>query len=223
MKLSPGPKSIELLSTKSCLAWHFFIDKKRDYQPNFYLLHVTSYTCTCMQLLFACPENHVEIWLVFLFLSREKCHARQIVVLSSSMKLGPGLERKPLWSRILLGRSLNHLDKFVEILFLVSLEHEPLWRRYYMYLSRAVSHELSKRWSFATKSYRRNFAPCEMNPGDKIATYPRYKQPGSRLPQKKLHPCRRDQLCETAHALRQWRKPRELGNRTVQILMFTAQ
>ena len=47
---------------------------------------------TGIQLLFACPENYVEIWLVFLFLSREKVHAKQFVVLSSAtcMKLGPG-------------------------------------------------------------------------------------------------------------------------------------
>ena len=41
--------------------------------------------------MFAHPENHVEILLVILFLSRQKFHAKQIVVLSSSMKLGPGL------------------------------------------------------------------------------------------------------------------------------------
>ena len=42
-----------------------------------------------VQLVFACPENHVEIWLAFLFLSREKCHAKQICVLSSAIKLAP--------------------------------------------------------------------------------------------------------------------------------------
>ena len=47
-----------------------------------------------IQLLFACPENNVEVWLAFLFLSREKCHPKQILVLSSSMKLGPGSEVK---------------------------------------------------------------------------------------------------------------------------------
>ena len=40
-------------------------------------------------LLFACPENHVEIWLAFLFLSREKFLAKQIFVLSSAVKLVP--------------------------------------------------------------------------------------------------------------------------------------
>ena len=44
---------------------------------------------TGIQLLFAYPENHVEIWLVILFLSRKKFHAKQIFVLSSAMKLGP--------------------------------------------------------------------------------------------------------------------------------------
>ena len=43
-----------------------------------------------IQLVFACPENHVDIWLAFLFLSREKFYAKQICVLSSAMKLMPG-------------------------------------------------------------------------------------------------------------------------------------
>ena len=34
--------------------------------------------------------QHMETWLVILFLSRKKCHAKQMLVLSSSMKLGPG-------------------------------------------------------------------------------------------------------------------------------------
>ena len=37
--------------------------------------------------------DKMEIWLVILFLSRKKCHAKQICVLSSAMKLGPGLIR----------------------------------------------------------------------------------------------------------------------------------
>ena len=45
---------------------------------------------TGIQLLIAYPENHVEVWLVILFLSRKEFHAKQIFVLSSSMKLGPG-------------------------------------------------------------------------------------------------------------------------------------
>ena len=44
---------------------------------------------TGIQLLFAHLENHVEIWLLILFLLRQKFHAKQIFVLSSSMKLGP--------------------------------------------------------------------------------------------------------------------------------------
>ena len=44
---------------------------------------------TGVQLLFAYPKNHVENWLVILFLSREKFHAKQILLLSSAMKLGP--------------------------------------------------------------------------------------------------------------------------------------
>ena len=45
---------------------------------------------TGIQLLFAYPENHVDIWLVIMFLSRQKCHAMQMFMLSSCMKLGPG-------------------------------------------------------------------------------------------------------------------------------------
>ena len=51
---------------------------------------------TGIQLLFACPENHMDILLPFLFLSLitfyQKFHAKQICVLSSTMKLGPRLE-----------------------------------------------------------------------------------------------------------------------------------
>ena len=56
--------------------------------------------CTGIQLLFAYPENHMEIWLVNLFLSRKKFHAKQMFVLSSSMKLGPvpNMDPKP-WFR----------------------------------------------------------------------------------------------------------------------------
>ena len=48
--------------------------------------------------MYACPENHVEIWLAFLFLSRAKFHAKQICVLSSSRKLGLG-SRSMGWVR----------------------------------------------------------------------------------------------------------------------------
>ena len=37
-------------------------------------------------MLFAYHENLVEIWLVILFLSSNKFHAKQIFVLSSSLK-----------------------------------------------------------------------------------------------------------------------------------------
>ena len=50
--------------------------------------HCCIFLVTGIQLLFAYPENHVEIMLVILFLSRQKFHAKQIFVLSSSMKLG---------------------------------------------------------------------------------------------------------------------------------------
>ena len=35
--------------------------------------------------------QHMEILLVILFISRKKIHAKQIVVLGSSTKLGPGV------------------------------------------------------------------------------------------------------------------------------------
>ena len=82
-----GPNFIELLRTKICLAWNFFLGKNK-------ITNKISICCILLasgiQLLFAYPENHVEIWLVILFLSRQKFHAKQIFVLSSSMKLGPG-------------------------------------------------------------------------------------------------------------------------------------
>ena len=83
---SPGSIFIELLSTQICLAWNFFLDKNR-------ITNKFSICCillvTGIQLMFAHPENHVEIWLVILFLSRLKFHAKQISMLSSSMKLDP--------------------------------------------------------------------------------------------------------------------------------------
>ena len=59
-----------------------------------------------VQLLFDCPENRMEIWLTFLFLSREKCHAKQIFVLSSAMKLAPGV-RLDLWTSRLVHESVR--------------------------------------------------------------------------------------------------------------------
>ena len=65
---------MELLSTKICLAWNFFLDKNR-------ITNQISIGCillvTGIQLLFAYPKNHVEIRLVGLFLSRKKYHAKQ--------------------------------------------------------------------------------------------------------------------------------------------------
>ena len=89
----PGPNFIELLSTKICLAWNIFADKNR-------ITNQISICCillvTDIQMLLAYPENHVEIWLVILFLSKKKFYAKQMFVLSSSMKLGPGLALVPL-------------------------------------------------------------------------------------------------------------------------------
>ena len=69
-----------------CLAWNFFLDKNRITNQ---ILICCKLLVTGIQLLFAYPENHMEIWLVIMFLSRQKFHAKQIFVLSSSMKLGP--------------------------------------------------------------------------------------------------------------------------------------
>ena len=82
----PGPNFKELL--KNYLAWNFFLDKNRitNQISIFCLLLVTG-----IQLLFAYPENHVEIWLVILFLwSNFFFFMKQIFVLSSFMKMGPG-------------------------------------------------------------------------------------------------------------------------------------
>ena len=70
------PNYIELLSTKMCLAWNFFLDKNKITNQIFMccILLVTG-----IQLLFAHPKNHVEICLLILFLSRQKCHAKQLL------------------------------------------------------------------------------------------------------------------------------------------------
>ena len=60
--------------------------------------------------MFAHPENHVEMMLVIRFLLRPKFHAKQFFVLSSSMKLGPGLNRRlrlQLWLDCTLCLSFN--------------------------------------------------------------------------------------------------------------------
>ena len=82
----PGTNFIELLSSTICLASNFSLDKNR-------MTYQTSICCillvTGIQLLFVHTENHVEIWSAILFLSGQTFHAKQICVLSSSMKLGP--------------------------------------------------------------------------------------------------------------------------------------
>ena len=74
------------------LARNFFLDKNRITNQNFHFY----ITCTVgIQLLFAYPEIQVEICLVILFLSRQTSrqtfYAKQMFVLSSSMKWGPGI------------------------------------------------------------------------------------------------------------------------------------
>ena len=63
---------------------NFFLDKNRI-TSQIYICCIVLVTGT--RLLFAYPENHVEIWLVILLLSRQKFHAKQMFVLSSSTKL----------------------------------------------------------------------------------------------------------------------------------------
>ena len=45
---------------------------------------------TGIQPLLAYPENHVEIWLVTLFLLKKKFHAKQTCVLTGFLKFGAG-------------------------------------------------------------------------------------------------------------------------------------
>ena len=82
----PGPNFIKPVSTKICLAWNFFLDKNKITHQ---ILICCIFLFTAIQLLFAYPENLVEIWLVILFLLRKKFHAKQICVLTDFMKLGP--------------------------------------------------------------------------------------------------------------------------------------
>ena len=82
----PGSNFIELLSIKFCLAWNVCLDKNRISQPNFYVI----FKITIQQLITVTRKcNKMEIWLVILFLPRKKFYAKQIFVLSGSMKLGP--------------------------------------------------------------------------------------------------------------------------------------
>ena len=68
--------------------------------------------------LFACPENHVEVLLVIRFLSRKKFHAKQIVVLSSSMKLGPGVTLIPFVD-VVLGHEMNPCSLIIIIIIII--------------------------------------------------------------------------------------------------------
>ena len=67
---------MELLSKNICLAWTLFLDENR-------ITNQISICCillfTGIQLLFAYPENHVEICFVILFLWLKKFHAKRIV------------------------------------------------------------------------------------------------------------------------------------------------
>ena len=82
----PGHNFIELLSTTNCLAWNFVIDKNSRNTNKISICWILLVTGN--QLLFAYPKNHVEMWVVILFWARQTFHAKQIFVLSSSMKLG---------------------------------------------------------------------------------------------------------------------------------------
>ena len=88
MIFEPEPNFIELLSTKICLSWNFFlIDKNRITNQIFICCILLD---SGVQLLFAYHENHVEILLVILFLLRKKFHAKHIFVLSMQLyEIGP--------------------------------------------------------------------------------------------------------------------------------------
>ena len=83
-----GANFIELLSTKICLAWNFCLNKNRI---NSQISTWFSRWANNSWIPVTSNMQQMEIWLVILFLSRKKCHAKQISVLSSSMKLGPAL------------------------------------------------------------------------------------------------------------------------------------
>ena len=84
----PGPNFKELLSTKTCLAWYFFLSKNR-------ITNQMSICCILLvsgiqlYLLFAYPESHKEIWLAILFLSSEYvCLAALWTWALSAVKVG---------------------------------------------------------------------------------------------------------------------------------------
>ena len=52
--------------------------------------------------------QHMEIWLVILFLSGKKIHAKQLFVLTGFMKLGPGVTIKPGNEQCRVVNSLKH-------------------------------------------------------------------------------------------------------------------
>ena len=72
--LDAGPNFIELLSRRICLAWNFFLGKNR-FTNQIYICCIL--LITGVQLLFAYPVNHMDIWLVMLcfMLSKFLCLA----------------------------------------------------------------------------------------------------------------------------------------------------
>ena len=85
-RLSTGPNFIELVSTKICSAGNFFLDKNKiTNQISTWFSGLANNSWIPVKSNMQQTEN----WLVILFLSRKKCHAKQTFVLSSSMKLGP--------------------------------------------------------------------------------------------------------------------------------------
>ena len=117
--LSP-PHYLDPIS-QSCEA-HKFAQHEwqiQSYQPNFPFCCIL--LVTGILLLLAYPENHVEIWLVILFLSRKKFNATQICVLNSSMKLlGPVclVSLFVVCLSRLAPTSLGFIDSLILVLFL---------------------------------------------------------------------------------------------------------
>ena len=82
-----GPNFTRPVSTKICLAWNFDLDRNRI--TNQIATWFSGFKQTINSWIpVSSNMQQMEIWLVILFLTRKKFHAKQIFVLSISMKLG---------------------------------------------------------------------------------------------------------------------------------------
>ena len=76
------------------------------YQPNFHVIFRISKQG--MKTINKQYMQQLEIWLVILFSSRKKFHAKQVVVLSSSMKLAPSLLQNGQICDVALAKCLSY-------------------------------------------------------------------------------------------------------------------